>query len=58
MKRKKQEYNPRIENLIWIYEHQSKKLTPVEKWQKMIECKEFEIIEEEQEILKEKLNIK
>ena len=56
--KKKQEYSRKIENLIWVFEHQSKKLTAQERWQKMIECKDFEITEEEQEILKEKLYIK
>ena len=55
---KKQEYNRKIENLIWVFEHQSKKLSPQERWQKMINCKDFEITEEEQEILKAKLKIK
>jgi hypothetical protein len=55
--KKKQEYNRRIDDLIWIYEHQSKRLTALEKWQKFIECKSFEITEEEKELLKEKLKI-
>jgi hypothetical protein len=43
---------------VWVFEHQSKKLTIEERWQKIIECKDFEISEEEQEILKEKLGLK
>lgn len=56
--RKRQEYSRKIESLVWVFEHQSKKLTIEERWQKIIECKDFEISEEEQEILKEKLGLK
>ena len=56
--RKRNEYSRKIESLIWVFEHQSKKLTEKERWKKMIDCKDFEISEEEQEILKEKLGLK
>ncbi len=53
--REKYEKSRRIDNLIWMFEHQDKNLTGKEKLKKMFESKFLEITDEEKEILKEKL---